>query len=370
MGLKGNLRTMDLPEILQWISVGRKTGTLHLERGSIEKRIEFRDGDIYTSWSNDPRESLGQYLIRHGRLTEEQLFRGMLRHEEQGVPLGQVLIADGLLAEDDLRDLLEKKAQDSIYDVFLWPEGRFEFVDGETQQDVHVYVNLDVTGVVLEGARRMDEWKRIREAIPAAQATFRSKAAQGRHKAAKTRPLADVLRLAAEGKSVAEISLELRLSEFEASALLFELVRAGALAPEPVETPDRVADPVGAINELLGVAYTALGAKRYDHALEAYEAVLSLDPLNQHAKKGRLTAEEARAKVRAVRSVPLDKVPVLTVAYSELTRLDFDPQEGFVLSRVNGEWDVRSILKLCPIPEEEALMIFARLLERSVIELR
>ena len=35
-----------------------------------------------------------------------------------------------------------------------------------------------------------------------------------------------------------------------------------------------------------------------------------------------------------------------------------------------GEWDVRSILKLCPIPEEDALMIFARLLERSVIELR
>lgn len=368
MGLTGNLRTMDLPEILQWISVGRKTGTLHLERGSIEKRIVFRDGDIYTSWSNDPRESLGQYLIRHRRLTEDQLFRTMLRQEEQGVPLGEVLIAEGLLGEADLRALLEHKAQDSIYDVFLWPEGRFEFVDGEIQEDVQVFLDLPVTSVVLEGVRRLDEWKRIRQVIPSPQTSFR--AVPNGAAPAVPPPLAPALRLAAAGRSVAEISLELRLSEFEASSLLFDLVREGALEPEAPPAPPRAADPVGAIRELLAQAYTRMGERRFDQALEAYEGVLSLDPLNQNAKKGRRAAEEARARARAARTVPLDRVPVLTVGYAELTRLDFDPQEGFVLSRVNGQWDVRSILKLCPIPEEDALLIFARLLERSVIELR
>jgi hypothetical protein len=52
-----------------------------------------------------------------------------------------------------------------------------------------------------------------------------------------------------------------------------------------------------------------------------------------------------------------------------LSQQKFDHQEGFVLSRINGQWDVRSILKLCPMPEEEALMIFVRLLDRKVIEL-
>jgi hypothetical protein len=51
-----------------------------------------------------------------------------------------------------------------------------------------------------------------------------------------------------------------------------------------------------------------------------------------------------------------------------LSREKFDSQEGFVLSRVNGQWDVRSILKLCPMSEEDALVIFLRLLERKVIE--
>jgi hypothetical protein len=53
-----------------------------------------------------------------------------------------------------------------------------------------------------------------------------------------------------------------------------------------------------------------------------------------------------------------------------LAQQQFDPQEGFVLSRINGSWDVRSLLKLCPIPEEEVLLIFSRLLERQVIALR
>ena len=56
--------------------------------------------------------------------------------------------------------------------------------------------------------------------------------------------------------------------------------------------------------------------------------------------------------------------------FAELTKLQFDPHEGFVISRVNGQWDVQSILKLCPMAEEDALMIFSRLLDRKVIELR
>ena len=57
-----------------------------------------------------------------------------------------------------------------------------------------------------------------------------------------------------------------------------------------------------------------------------------------------------------MKAVPLDKVPLLAVDLATLTRENFDPHEGFVLSRVNGEWDVQSILKLCPMAEEDALL--------------
>ena len=102
---------------------------------------------------------------------------------------------------------------------------------------------------------------------------------------------------------------------------------------------------------------------------EAYEEVLAVDRLNQHAKKGLLATMEARQGEKRVRAIPRDKVPSLAVDFATLTKHNLDPHEGFVLSRVNGQWDVQSILKLCPMGEEEAMLIFARLLDRKLIRL-
>jgi hypothetical protein len=129
-------------------------------------------------------------------------------------------------------------------------------------------------------------------------------------------------------------------------------------------------DTVEAIRDRLAQAETRLKEGRYDAALKAYEEVLALDRLNQHAKKGLIAAVEARNRERALKRVPLTKVPVVKMDLATLTKQNFDAEEGFVLSRANGDWDVQSILKVCPMGEETALLIFARLLDRNVIELR
>ena len=60
---------------------------------------------------------------------------------------------------------------------------------------------------------------------------------------------------------------------------------------------------------------------------------------------------------------------MLAVDFATLTKQNLDPQEGFVISRVNGQWDVQSILKLCPMGEDDTLLIFARLIDRKLIKL-
>jgi hypothetical protein len=165
------------------------------------------------------------------------------------------------------------------------------------------------------------------------------------------------------------MSLELRRSEFETAALAFELHGRAQLVIDKVGVSTQAADPVGAIQALLALAYERLREKRYDGAIKAYEDVLALDRLNQHAKKGLLAAAEARAREKQLRSVPRDGVPSICVDFAALTRENLDPQEGFVLSRVNGQWDVQSILKLCPMGEDETMLIFARLLDRKLIRL-
>jgi tetratricopeptide (TPR) repeat protein len=368
MSLAGNLKTMDLPEILQWISGGRKTGTLHLDWRSVQKRIVFRDGIIYTSWSNDPRESLGQFLMRDRLLTEEQLFKALLRQEQEGRLLGAILVGDGLITEESLRETLQDKVAETIYDLFLWPEGRFEFKDGDLPKDPLVPVDMHVTGVIMEGIRRVDEWQRMRQVFPGMGTTFTLPRDVPQD---VTDPVErHLLTLARAGKTLAHIAVELRRSEFEATEIAYSLYNRGLLGVAQVESAPRVEDPAGLIQHLLAAADGRLEEKRYDKALEAYEKVLAVDRLNQNAKKGLIAVIEARNRERALRLVPLDKIPVLTMDFATLTRENFDPHEGFVISRVNGQWDVQSILKLCPMGEEAALLIFARLLERKVISMQ
>ena len=357
---------MPLPDILQWISTGRKSGTLHLERSAIQKRIVFTDGLIATSWSNDPRESLGQFLMRDRLITEEQLFKALLHQEERGSLLGAILIAEKLIDEVQLKRALRRKTEETIYDLFLWPEGGFEFKEGEGPGDILVQTEIRVTEVILEGIRRVDEWLRIRDVLPSTRCTFKMIGAPQVEDGDERQ----LLGLAASGRSLAEISMEMRRSEFETASLFVSLHGRGFLAVDTPGVETTPQDTVTAIRDLLKTAYESLQARHYDQALKAYEGVLALDRLNQHAKKGLISVAESRSRDRAVKTIPLDRVPMLLADFVALTRERLDPQEGFVLSRVNGEWDVQSILKLCPMAEEDALLIFSRLLERKLIALK
>jgi hypothetical protein len=362
VSLNGALGTIALADVLQWMSQGRKTGTLHITQGAVEKRISFSGGSIHSSWSNDPRESLGQFLVRERLVTEEQLFRALLRQETEGRLIGALLVETGVLRETDLVRMLTHKAEETIYDLFHWTEGQFQFVDGEVDRDIPFTVKLDVTTVIMEGARRIDEWERMREVIPSTESTL---SVLGEAQSPMDQ---EILRLCAEGKTVTEIAFAVRCTVFDATEMLYALHQRGLIQVETPGVPRDSQAVVVRIQRGLAAASQAMGERAFEAALEQYEAVLRLDPLNQHAKKGLVKALESKGRTLSLKLVPRDRIPRLKVSLEDLTKEKFDPREGFVLSRLNGEWDVQSILKICPMPEDEAMLIFARLAERKVIE--
>src|ERR1700681_2141009 len=137
---------MVLSELLQWLSLGVKTGTLLMEGRGIQKRIFFVEGRIVSTSSSDPREYLGQFLVSHGYISEEELKMAMEVQEESAILLGKILVMINAISESDLLRLMKKKAEESIYDVFLWTEGDFEFIDGQMPDQKMVPLALDVTG--------------------------------------------------------------------------------------------------------------------------------------------------------------------------------------------------------------------------------
>jgi hypothetical protein len=369
MSLGGELRTFDFFDLLQWVLARRKTGRLQVSKRSTRKRFGFRDGTLHSSASNDPRETLGQRLVRDGLIDEEALFRALLKQEQEKgrARLGEILVRDGQLTEEPLVRSLRAAAEAQVLDVFLWPEGRFEFEETAPVEPSPSDLCIDLRPLLDEGRHRREVWTQLHAQFPSHELSFRL--------AVDTVSVEDpalrrIVGLAALGRTLAALSLETRRSEYETTLLVSRLVDEGILTPDRVEAESTASDPVGSIVALLGSAESRLKQGRFDEALDDYEAVLALDGVNQAAKKGLLAVAEARQNAKAARRVALDKVPVLRVTGVALAQQRFQPEEGFVLSRINGEWDVRSILKLCPMAEEQALVIFSRLLERDVIELR
>lgn len=365
MALTGDLRTVDLAEVLQWISQVKQTGTLVLTRGQVEKRIAFNHGQIASTASTDPRDQLGQFLVREELITEQDLFAALLQQEAEGKMLGTVLVESGRVTSEDLMRVLRLKAQETVYDLFGWREGRFEFKEGGLPANLPVLIGLDVTVLVFEGARRVDEMSRIREVIPSSRATFTATGAPGEEALDN-----QILDLASRGKTMAAIAFEVRRSEFDVASRLYDLVARGMLTVGEVAADDPEANAVGAIRTLLEHAQRALRERRFDDSAAAYESILMIDPLNQQAKKGLLELDRKRERPGPAPDEALNAIPRLTRDLASLSDEKLEPIEGFVLSRINGVWTVRSILQLCPIPEEEAWQVFERLIARGLVILR
>lgn len=157
---------MVLAELLQWLSMGQKTGTLVIDNKKITKKIVFDDGVIISSASTDPKEYLGRFLVNHGYIADDLIQEALAKQKQERQLLGKILVNLEAIAEEDLHQMLQLKAEGSIYDVFTWEEGDFDFLDNDLPEETMIRMSLDVQWIVLEGSHRLDEWSRIREVIP------------------------------------------------------------------------------------------------------------------------------------------------------------------------------------------------------------
>ncbi len=361
---------MQLGELLQWLSLGSKTGTLLVDGRGVEKRLYFQDGRIASTSSSDQREYLGHFLVSHGFITEEELKMAMEVQEESQILLGKILVMINAIAETDLLRLMKKKAEESIYDIFLWPEGDFEFVEGQLPDQKMIALSLDVTGIIMEGMRRYDEWQIIRQRVPDSSVVpeilrpLDMEVLSDREKLIV--PYVDGQR------TVEEIALHTHNAEFTVSKLISEGLRGGAMRltegrPHP-STP--VLGPgVSEVDHFLQRGRAQIKDDP-QAAYRMFKVAHELDPSDGRAADALRDAEREIKAALAKDGVSGEKVPELAVPLQSLTERPFSPQEGFVLSRINGQWDVKSIMKISPMKELEVLMIFHRFLKDGVIRFK
>jgi hypothetical protein len=406
MALQGSIQTMNVPDLLQFLAVGRKTGQLKFSHGKVLKGIYFENGVIVGSSTNDPSEYLGQVLMHYGKVDEAQLQAAMevQRSHVQGpmsnvqspgsvraqsviqvgvAPtatqtadspakrrLGQILIDQGILTETDVRGVLEIRTLDIIYDLFLWKEGQFEFLIEEPLPDDFTRVHVEPNRVIMEGVYRVDELARFRTLIPSDR-TVMELGAGWTSSIGIGKTTRQLLYFLEKRMSVAEICYNMHASPFEVYAQLYDLVQKGLahVAGELPETPDPVSqlpDLPESPPDLLLMARDELANDNPETALAIIQTVLRREPKDAAAQKLLLEAEK-KFIVNVYSLISPHGVPKLVVQPSDLAKKEIGPQEGFVLSRINGQWDIQSILSICPFREADSLLMIKKLWDNGII---
>jgi hypothetical protein len=355
---------MDLTDLLQWITLGRKTGSLTFARSKIKNHIFFQDGKIISSRSNEPTKQLGHYLLFQGKITETQFKRALELQLRNRMDLGKILIQQGHITQEQVEKALVARTEEVIYDLFLWEEGYFHFNANGFNLDDLILIKLDMNAILFEGVRRKDEWARIRRVFPSNNVTLAIQpGADLKHLALK--PLhKKLLFLVSRGKTISEMILELHGSDFSVNYELFQLYDMNVLEVKEIrEAPAPAADPA----MLVGRAQELMRARKFQDAITVCQEVLQLDPQNARADELVETAEKSLCQELYTGSIPSNQIPYFTVNETDLTRFSLSHQEGFVVSRINGTWDVKSIVMLSPLRELEVLQILEKLSKLELI---
>jgi len=368
-GLSGNLRTMPVPDLLQSLAGGQATGTLVVGNGVLERQVCFRNGQIIAAGSSDPREYLGHFLVSHGFITEQQLSTAMTQQELTRVLLGKILVDDGYISSGDLDRMLQLKAREGIYDLFTWRDGEFRFMEGQLPAYEMVPLSIGVTGVTLEAMERLDDWDDIRKVIPSAEAVpvAIGELLDGLELEEGERA---VLASVDDDRSVGEICLHTHSSEFFVAKLFRRMVEAGKLkVVRPRHVQPAVAVQVSDPAVLVAEAGRLFRAGDYQHALRHARAAAALGRDNAVVREDVVRLEAALRETIEADGVKLDRVPKLVVEISQMARLNLSPEEGFILTRIDGTSTVGSILKITPVAQLDAMLVFLRLIKAGHIRL-
>ncbi|MCX7805919.1 MAG: DUF4388 domain-containing protein, partial [Planctomycetota bacterium] len=181
MGFKGSLDTFNLADVFQNLSLNQQTGTLRLVAGSGACRnVYFASGHIkYLDRGDDKPLIPAEAFAVRGLASREQLDHAIAKASETGRPVGECLIDIGACSREQVDALFQHQIEEDIYELFGWEKADFEFTEGDPgagrfadQVGFTKNVKIQVSGLIMEAARRIDEWERIRQQIPSPKEVY------------------------------------------------------------------------------------------------------------------------------------------------------------------------------------------------------
>jgi len=235
---EGDLQNSSLAVILKSLCDRSETGMLSLDRGRMKKSIFFNSGNIVFATSNWENDRLGTYLFRNGILSYEDFERSSKlmtpnrRH-------GEILVDLGIITRRNLNWAVKEQVKEIIMSLFHWDRGNFSFISMGPLEDESITLKTKTLDLILEGTRRVQDWRIVRREIGSLETYYRccpeiGKLQESIYMKPKEKKVMEILRKA---RSVQEVCRELSFGDFEICRILMGLKSVGIIekAVQPVE---------------------------------------------------------------------------------------------------------------------------------------
>jgi len=244
--LAGDLAAISMTEVLSLLRDQRQTGTLRVFGGAARIEVSFREGRIDFASSVGVAEEflLGRFAVESGALEAEQLAEVMA--ERGGMTaaappwLGEDLIARGLITAPRLREAMVRQTSELVFEMLRWPSGSFYFrrTPELPRAAKQAALAISVDALLLEGFRRVDEWRVIERAITSFDQIFVRNDARIESLAPGTLTREEIVVLdLVNGKlSVRDVIRTAKLGSFDINKILYRFLRSDLIRPRMLPT--------------------------------------------------------------------------------------------------------------------------------------
>ena len=162
--LAGDLSHISIAEVLQMLELQRQTGALFISSPAGEITLFIQNGrlDLAQARGLPPSFRLGRYLLQQGAVGREELAHFLDNRAGSKRLIGDALVQLGLTTEAQVASALKLQTSELVYEVVSWKQGRFTFTgDASSPEATLAQLGLTPGGIVMEGYRRVDEWRLI-----------------------------------------------------------------------------------------------------------------------------------------------------------------------------------------------------------------
>ncbi len=240
--LKGTLDDFTLPDVFRLLSSSHKTGLVEIQRSAGDGKVYFRGGEVYYAESSLTMDPLGQKLVRAHLITDGQLRKALDEQAETSQRLGEVLVSQGVLQQEQVEGALRQQIEDSVFDLLRWELGEFTW-QPDVELEPEVSISVSVENLIMEASRKLEELEVITKKIPSEAAVLAMAAAppDGAAEINITPEEWRILVLVNGRRNVVDIAAEAGLDNFSTLRTLFGLASAGLIEVIDADTPAALA---------------------------------------------------------------------------------------------------------------------------------